>query len=157
MLLAGDELGRTQRGNNNAYCQDNEVSWLDWAPVARETALLPFTRSLVALRRAHPLLRHGTASVIGTAPLTLLIAPEGAHRGPDAALLLALNPTDESSVVHLPAEQPGRWISYLDSADPEPASPAGRPLHPEAATVDIAGHSVVLLGRSATPEGSPAG
>ena len=156
MLLAGDELGRTQRGNNNAYCQDNEVSWVDWAPVAGEAALLPFMRSLVALRRAHPLLRHGAASVVETAPLSLLIMPDGPTRGPDEALLLVLNPTDEPSVVHLPAELPGRWISYLDSADPHPAPPAGRPLRPESATVDIAGRSVVLLGRSATPEGSPA-
>jgi len=156
MLLAGDELGRTQRGNNNAYCQDNEVSWVDWAPVAGEAALLPFMRSLVALRRAHPLLRHGAASVVETAPLSLLIMPDSPTRGPDEALLLVLNPTEEPSFVHLPAELPGRWISYLDSADPQPARPAGRPVRPESATVDIAGRSVVLLGRSATPEGSPA-
>ncbi len=52
MLLGGDEIGRTQRGNNNAFCQDNEVSWLDWAGVDR--MLLDFTRSLIAFRRAHP-------------------------------------------------------------------------------------------------------
>jgi isoamylase len=54
MLLGGDELGRTQRGNNNAYCQDNEISWLDWAN-ANEN-LLEFTRRLIALRREHPVL-----------------------------------------------------------------------------------------------------
>jgi glycogen operon protein len=52
MLLGGDELGRTQLGNNNAYCQDNEVSWFDWAGVDHE--LLAFTRRLAALRRRHP-------------------------------------------------------------------------------------------------------
>jgi len=56
MLLAGDELGRSQRGNNNAYCQDNEVSWLDWGQAGRE--LLEFTRSVIALRRAHPTFRR---------------------------------------------------------------------------------------------------
>lgn len=52
MLLGGDELGRTQKGNNNAFCQDNELSWLDWAGADR--ALLDFTRSLIAFRHAHP-------------------------------------------------------------------------------------------------------
>jgi glycogen operon protein len=53
MLLAGDELGRTQGGNNNAYCQDNEVSWLDWDLDAEGRSLLEFTRRLVHLRRDH--------------------------------------------------------------------------------------------------------
>jgi glycogen operon protein len=52
MLLGGDELGRTQEGNNNAYCQDNRVSWYDWA--RSNTDLWEFTRNLIALRRAHP-------------------------------------------------------------------------------------------------------
>jgi isoamylase len=56
MLLAGDELGRTQRGNNNAYCQDNEISWLDWDDV--DEGLLHFTRGLIALRRAHRVFRR---------------------------------------------------------------------------------------------------
>jgi isoamylase len=64
MLLAGDEIGRTQGGNNNAYCQDNEISWLDWANADGE--LLQFTRGLIALRRDHPNFRrrrwfHGRA------------------------------------------------------------------------------------------------
>jgi len=56
MLLGGDELGRTQRGNNNAYCQDSELSWFDWSQVDRE--LLEFTRRLIALQRAHPVFRR---------------------------------------------------------------------------------------------------
>ncbi len=56
MLLSGDELGRTQRGNNNGYCQDNELSWLDWEHV--DTELLDFTRRLISLRRTHPVLRR---------------------------------------------------------------------------------------------------
>jgi glycogen operon protein len=58
MLLGGDEIGRTQRGNNNAYCQDNEISWLDWDLDDRRRALLDFTRRVVALRRAEPVLRR---------------------------------------------------------------------------------------------------
>jgi len=56
MLLAGDEFGRTQNGNNNAYCQDNEISWLDWDHL--DDALLKFTRRLIALRSEHPVLRR---------------------------------------------------------------------------------------------------
>lgn len=52
MLLAGDEMGRTQKGNNNAYCQDNEISWLNWA--AADMELLDFTKKLIALRKNHP-------------------------------------------------------------------------------------------------------
>src|SRR5260370_26463797 len=58
MLLAGDELGRTQRGSNNSYCQDNEVSWVDWEAAAKHTDLIEFVRTLSALRRAHPVLRR---------------------------------------------------------------------------------------------------
>jgi isoamylase len=56
MLLGGDELGRTQQGNNNAYCQDNEISWVDWSRA--DTQLLDFTSRLVAFRRQHPVLRR---------------------------------------------------------------------------------------------------
>ena len=56
MLIAGDELGRSQNGNNNAYCQDNEISWLDWAHVDQE--LHAFCRRLIAFRHAHPAFRR---------------------------------------------------------------------------------------------------
>ncbi|PTR10045.1 glycogen operon protein [Nitrosospira sp. Nsp5] len=54
MLLAGDEVLRSQRGNNNAYCQDNELSWFDWGFVERNNDMLRYTRELIALRRRHP-------------------------------------------------------------------------------------------------------
>ena len=56
MLLGGDEIGRTQRGNNNAYCQDNETSWYDWS--SADAALLDFTRRLIQLRKEHPVFRR---------------------------------------------------------------------------------------------------
>jgi isoamylase len=56
MLLAGDELGHTQKGNNNAYCQDNELSWIDWEHADQD--LLYFTVQLLAFRRAHPVFRR---------------------------------------------------------------------------------------------------
>ncbi|HWQ14881.1 MAG TPA: glycogen debranching protein GlgX [Roseiflexaceae bacterium] len=60
MLLAGDERNRTQHGNNNAYCQDNELSWVDWRLDTRARDLLDFTRRLIALRKAHPVLHRRT-------------------------------------------------------------------------------------------------
>jgi glycogen operon protein len=72
MLLAGDEIGRTQKGNNNAYCQDNEIAWLDWNMDPARARLLAFTTRVIALRRNHPIFRrrdffqgrplHGSAS-----------------------------------------------------------------------------------------------
>ncbi|MFO7566522.1 MAG: glycogen debranching enzyme GlgX, partial [Enhygromyxa sp.] len=56
MLLAGDELGHSLGGNNNAYCQDNEISWIDWTNI--DEALLEFVKQLIALRRNHPALRQ---------------------------------------------------------------------------------------------------
>ncbi|WP_248965857.1 glycogen debranching protein GlgX [Sphaerisporangium perillae] len=58
MLLHGDEIGRTQRGNNNAYCQDNEVSWVDWSLLRPESELLDFVRTLARFRREHPVFRR---------------------------------------------------------------------------------------------------
>ncbi|MBB4916510.1 glycogen debranching protein GlgX [Streptosporangium saharense] len=71
MLLAGDEFGRTQGGNNNAYCQDNEISWIDWSPAGTDKELLDFVRSLSELRREHPVFRrrrffHGRRAEDGT-------------------------------------------------------------------------------------------
>ncbi len=54
MIVAGDEMGRTQGGNNNAYCQDNEISWLDWREVPENGVLLEFTRRVSDLRANHP-------------------------------------------------------------------------------------------------------
>jgi glycogen operon protein len=82
MLCGGDEIGRTQRGNNNAYCQDNELSWPDWKLDRERGDLLAFTRSLIALRRRHPIFRrrqffHGRP-VLGSALKDLTwLRPDG--------------------------------------------------------------------------------
>jgi isoamylase len=80
MLLAGDELGRTQGGNNNAWCQDNEVSWFDWDTADLE--LLEFTRRLIRLRREHPVFRRqrflsGTSSPGSDLPDVWWMRPDG--------------------------------------------------------------------------------
>jgi glycogen operon protein len=58
MLAHGDELGRTQNGNNNAYAQDNEITWMNWDLDEHQEQLLAFTRKLIAVRQAHPVLRR---------------------------------------------------------------------------------------------------
>ncbi|MGZ5007558.1 MAG: glycogen debranching protein GlgX [Methylobacter sp.] len=58
MLVAGDEMGRTQQGNNNAYCQDNEISWLSWELKPQDRHLLAFTQRIIGLRKEHPLFRQ---------------------------------------------------------------------------------------------------
>jgi isoamylase len=60
MITAGDEMGRTQGGNNNAYCQDDEISWLDWNLDDRRRALLGFTRRLIRIRLSQPVLQRLT-------------------------------------------------------------------------------------------------
>jgi isoamylase len=58
MLLGGDEFGRTQQGNNNAYCQDNEISWLNWERDESQNQILEFTKRLIQLRKSHPVFRR---------------------------------------------------------------------------------------------------
>ena len=84
MVLAGDECRRTQQGNNNAYCQDNEVSWFDWTLVDTHADLVRFTRELVRLRLDNPTLRRrtfllGGASEAGGLPDVEWFAPDGSH------------------------------------------------------------------------------
>jgi glycogen operon protein len=58
MLLGGDEFRRSQRGNNNAYCQDNDTSWVDWSLLQRNKEIFRFARGVLALRRMHAVLRR---------------------------------------------------------------------------------------------------
>ncbi len=58
MLLAGDEIGRTQNGNNNAYCQDNEISWVNWNIDSHDREFLEFVRRVIHLRKDHPVFRR---------------------------------------------------------------------------------------------------
>jgi isoamylase len=97
MLLAGDELGRTQLGNNNAYCQDNEISWVDWELDEERVALLEFVSAIVALRREHPVFRrrtffqgravHGSVKDIGWFTPDGTEMDEAEWRAPDVSTL----------------------------------------------------------------------
>jgi glycogen operon protein len=102
MMLAGDEFGRTQGGNNNAYCQDNEISWIDWSLAKTEEDLLDFVRVLSKLRRRHPVFQrrrffHGRKAEDGTRDIVWL-TPAGEemsasdwHTGYAKSLVVFLN------------------------------------------------------------------
>jgi glycogen operon protein len=84
MLLAGDSRGQTQQGNNNVYCQDNALAWLDWTDDARSRALRDFVAQLLAIRRAHPTFRRraffrGAAPAEGESKDVVWLRPDGAE------------------------------------------------------------------------------
>jgi glycogen operon protein len=153
LLLGGDEMGRTQNGNNNAYCQDNEITWIDWAQP--DTDLLAFTKHLIAFSKAHPVFRRrrflaGTEAAglqwftpAGTAmngadwadPSALAVGiyldgsdePDHAEDGTlmtDDDFLVLVNGWWEPLKFVLPPTRPGaEWHAEIDSHDP--AAPAG--------------------------------
>ncbi len=102
MLLAGDEFGRTQNGNNNAYCQDNPISWVDWSLATTEADLLEFVRELSRLRREHPVFRrrrffhgrHGTdgkGDIVWLTPSGREMSEEDWRLGYAKSLMVYLN------------------------------------------------------------------
>jgi isoamylase len=145
MLLAGDEIGRSQQGNNNAYCQDNEISWIDWTLLERNTDLFRFTKLLIAFRRAHPVLRArtfltGAGTDADPAPdvtwhgsrlnqpdwseqgRLLAMHLNGAHATPrDCDLYLAANNSTDDVSFELPSPPAGsHWVRIIDTARPSP-------------------------------------
>jgi glycogen operon protein len=151
MLLAGDEIGRSQQGNNNAYCQDNAVSWIDWSTA--DTALLADVRKLLAFRKAHPELRRarlfaGEAEDGGPKDIAWL-RPEGGEIAPDAwhdlkafgfliagTLLVLMNPGPPLTF-HLPE---GRWTVFMDTARGDGSPAIG--------TYALADHALAILERA---------
>jgi isoamylase len=169
MLLAGDELGRTQRGNNNAYCHDSELSWLDWGSAESSSLFLDFICRLARLRRAHPAFRRRRysrnlewlrpagepmreadwghfARCVGVY-LSGRTLPESDERGrpvEDEDLLLLLNAHHDALAFRLPGDA-GRWDALVDTsfADGIPEVRA----HAAGADYPLQGRSVVLLSR----------
>ncbi len=140
MLQAGDEFGRTQRGNNNAYCQDNELSWVDWRLRSVHHDLLDFVRLLAQMRRRHVEFRRetflkGAASRAKVKDVTWLnvrgtemTAADwqdsnsramgiwyGEHSGAVEHLLLLVNAGAEAQSFTLPASADGPWICLFDT------------------------------------------
>jgi isoamylase len=167
MLQAGDEFARTQRGNNNAYCQDNEISWVDWHLRSANHDLLEFVRLLARLRRSHVEFRRetflkGAASRAAVKDVTWLNVrgtemtqsewqdPElralgmwfGEHTGSAEHLLLLVNSAGSEQSFGLPAAPAdGPWICLFDTAS---EGIGARSLGP-ARSYALNAHSVALL------------
>ncbi len=178
MLLAGDEFGNSQSGNNNAYCQDGPLSWLDWglADSSAGGALSSYAAGVIALRRAHPSLRAGryedpaaelapgVARAAFFEPDGRPLAPEDWEDGerrplalrraawrPDGRLdvtLLLMNPGHEPLRFEPPAPSLA-WRLALDSASQQAPAP------PTAGPVLVQAHSLVLLSAAPEPGASP--
>ena len=169
MLLAGDEMGRTQRGNNNTYCQDNETSWINWASADRD--LLAFTRRLISLRREHPVLRqqhylHGRPRPDGAPDVEWSSLDGGALNWRDPSLdefclhirgsaeaalsepgsvVIVVNGGDRDKHTMFPVSDTGMiWERVLDTAAPnDPVTRiTGRKRQP------VSAHSMVLFAAS---------
>ncbi|HEX4242238.1 MAG TPA: glycogen debranching protein GlgX [Steroidobacteraceae bacterium] len=152
MLLAGDELARTQRGNNNTYCQDNELSWIDWQLRSVNRGLLRFVQRLAQVRRRSPEFRRetflkGASSRAGVKDviwlnvrgaemtqgewqdesLRALGAWFGKRNDPEGRLLLLMNADDTEQVFSLPPPPAGQpWSRQFDtSRDHEDAASLG--------------------------------
>jgi len=134
MLLGGDEFRRTQGGNNNAYCQDNETSWHDWTRLERHKDVFRFTRGMIAFRRAHPILSeehfYTDAEIHWFGPQGGL--PDWAepkekqlgcliHEDEQRALCLMFNAGADAVDFRLPAVPPGtRWHLAVDTSRAAP-------------------------------------
>ena len=135
MILAGDEFGRTQKGNNNAYCQDNEISWLDWGARDRNAGLFRFFKMLIAFRKRHLLFKqrefigqveehtprinwHGTqAFQPDWSWHSRSIAVELQFNGQDADLYFIFNAFTDRLIFDLPKPSPGmQWYRFLDTS-----------------------------------------
>jgi glycogen operon protein len=151
MILGGDEMLRTQAGNNNAWCQDNETSWVDWTLTERNADFLRFVRQLIALRKRHPALRRRTflsghqrgvppdIAWHGTEPCypdfsgdsrSLACALDGRRCDRpgviDRDIYMALNAYWEPLTFRVPAAPSGRrWRRTVDTARPSPDDALG--------------------------------
>ncbi len=138
MILAGDEFLRSQKGNNNAWCQDNDISWVDWTYLEKNSDFHRFTQEIIKLRLAHPALRRRTfmkaGNVIwhGLNPLTpdfstsstfLAFALNGLKTGreTDVDFFVAMNSGDEPAECRIPVSPTGRsWRRIIETAKASP-------------------------------------
>jgi glycogen operon protein len=177
MLLAGDEAGRTQHGNNNAYCIDGPLSWFDWTLVERNADLVRFVSNCISFRAAHPMLRqrrhprgedvigagyadvswHGTrAYQPDWAPTSRLLAMMRTGLGPDGRrdfVYVAANAHWEAHQLELPSlGDELRWHLFADTAAAAPEDvgfPGCEPVLADQSSVTVQGRSsVVLVGRA---------
>jgi glycogen operon protein len=168
MFVAGDEIRRSQKGNNNAYCQDNQISWFDWTLAHKHSELLRFCRSMIRFRKAHAAVRrgqffNGAVNERGLQDVswhgTKLNLPGWSDRGA-RALAMTLAGFDGDSDLHvifnmfwdeldfeLPVVPGRHWCLAVDTAQPSPhdiADPGSEPEVP-GNTHPVEGRSIVVL------------
>ncbi len=163
MLLGGDEFGRSQQGNNNAYGQDNSVSWYDWTLVDSNAGLVRFVRNLIGFRKEHEVLRSGQfysekeihwLGVDGRAPdwqgpfnrLGCVV------RGDSIVLALLFNATEHECSFTLPVGEAVRWRLRIDTAR---SAPDDLPDEPDALPIDAAAPIAVAPWSSMVLDGLP--
>jgi len=165
MLLAGDEFGRTQRGNNNAYCQDNDISWVDWLLLEQNRDLFELTARLIRFRKAHRSLRRRTFFEDERRPLvswhgSRLDQPDwgpesrslgmhlGGRDGDDPIYLFANSHWEPRQFELPPQKAPRRWRRFVDtSLKPGSAAvdPGSEPPLPSSKAYVAGPRSVVVL------------
>ena len=174
MLLMGDEVARTQRGNNNAYCHDSEVNWLNWAAMENREDLLRFFKNMIAFRNNHPVLRnhnflqekdlknsgrpdlswHGTRAWIPdttyhSRTLAFMLCGDHAKNNPDNTIYVAMNSYWEPLAFELP--QPPANLSWHLAVNTAAASPNDIYIEDEEPRLDdqrsfrLEGRSVIVL------------
>jgi glycogen operon protein len=171
MLLMGDELGRSQNGNNNTYCQDNELNWIDWELKETNSDLFRFFQAMIAFRKAHPVLRHAQFAGAGSADSGVLelawhgtrawqpdwsgtsrvLAFHARLRGvkQDDIVYAAFNMYWESLPMEPPVLECGRkWHLFADTGNNAPLDiheVGHEPPLSNARSMQVAGRSVVIL------------
>jgi isoamylase len=159
MMLGGDEFRRTQGGNNNAYCQDNATSWYDWSGLERHRDLYEFTRRMIALRHAHPVLSRerfytqGDLTWYGpwqqppawSDPQAKAVACH-IHDGAGDSLFLMFNAGSEVVTFHTPvAPDKGQWRLAADTSHDTPVGHSAEALVGSLQPYELEAHSSAIL------------
>ncbi|MEN9270149.1 MAG: alpha-amylase family glycosyl hydrolase [Thermostichales cyanobacterium HHBFW_bins_127] len=163
MLLMGDEMGRTQQGNNNTYCHDNHLNWLDWTLIQKNADIYRFARCCIAFRRAHPALRlpyhpHQEISWHGTQAwnadwngrvIAFMVDGRQVSPIPDNIIYVALNMYWETLPFELPRLPPNyQWFVFANTGAEiceEVWDPGQEPVLSDQATFLLRGRSVAIL------------
>ncbi|MFZ5789295.1 MAG: glycogen debranching protein GlgX [Pseudomonadota bacterium] len=182
MIAAGDERGRTQRGNNNAYCQDNEIGWMDWTPLQDgDRAFFEFFRAVIRLRRSHPALRRerffegtvepssGTKDIVwlsargdemterdwddpDTRAFGFIVNGDVAADGRDDSFLVLMNAAAETTIFMLPETTYGPCWRMMLDTARPEPVTGGTSLE-AGASLALAAHSLVVLSRPSGARG----
>lgn len=166
MILAGDEFGNTQFGNNNGYCQDNEISWLNWKLLRTNRDYFEFYRSVIGFRKEHKCISRNlppahsglpgvfvnggdpefTEITAQTRVMGVLFSGWDEEKGKDDVVYMIINSWWENTTVHLPALNDGlKWATCIDTAAKTESQFRREPVLLPRQTLTINGRSVLVL------------